>query len=213
MIGVHDLPLFIVAGLVLNLTPGPDMAYIAARGAIGGFRAGAAATFGITVGCVVHTLAAATGLSVLLATSATAFTIVKWLGAEYLVYAGIRLLLVSLRSERARPAQAPLPPASAARIFREALVINVLNPKVALFFLAFLPQFIDVDATRPALAFLFLGTLFNVNSLFVNLPVAWLAAQAGRRGRASPGLARALQGAAGALFLLLAARLASLERS
>ena len=213
MIGVHDLPLFVVAGLVLNLTPGPDMAYIAARGAIGGFRAGAAATFGITAGCVVHTLAAAMGLSVLLATSATAFAIVKWLGAAYLLYAGMRLLLGSLRARHSVSPQAPLPPAGSARIFREALVINVLNPKVALFFLAFLPQFIDAGAPSPALAFLFLGTLFNVNSLFVNLPVAWLAAQAGRRGRASPGLARALQGAAGALFVFLAARLASFERS
>ena len=80
MIGVHDLSLFVVAGLVLNLTPGPDMAYIAARGAIGGFRAGCAATLGITAGCVVHTLAAAAGLSVLLATSSTACGVVMWLG-------------------------------------------------------------------------------------------------------------------------------------
>ena len=109
-------------------------------------------------------------------------------------------------------ARSLLATASAARIFREALLINVLNPKVALFFLAFLPQFIAADAPSPALAFVFLGTLFNVNSLFVNLPVAWLAAQAGRRGRRSVRLARALHGAVGALFVLLAARLAALER-
>ena len=213
MIGVHDLPLFIVAGLVLNLTPGPDMAYIAARGAIGGFRAGCAATLGITAGCVVHTLAAAAGLSVVLATSVTAFSIVKWLGAAYLFYAGVRLLIGSLRPQQGSPARPRLSAASTARIFREALVINLLNPKVALFFLAFLPQFIDAGTGNPALAFVFLGTLFNVNSLFVNLPVAWLAAQAGQRGRASPGVARVLQGAAGALFLFLAARLATLQRS
>lgn len=216
MIGVHDLPLFVVAGLLLNATPGPDMAYIAARGAAGGFRAGAAATFGITAGCVVHTLAAAAGLSVVLATSAVAFTIVKWCGAAFLLYTGVRLLMASLsRTPRNGEASATTPllqPASVARIFREALVINVLNPKVALFFLAFLPQFIEADAASPALAFVFLGTLFNVNSLFVNLPVAWIAAQAGRRGRRSVRLARALQGAVGALFVLLAARLAALER-
>lgn len=214
MIGIHDLPLFVVAGLLLNVTPGPDMAYIAARGAAGGFRAGAAATLGITAGCVVHTLAAAAGLSVVLATSATAFTIVKWCGAAFLFYAGVRLLWSSLHEggNGEAPAVASLEAAGAARIFREALVINVLNPKVALFFLAFLPQFIDADAVRPPLAFLFLGTLFNVNSLFVNLPVAWIAAQAGRRGRRSVRVARALHGAVGALFVLLAARLAALER-
>ena len=86
MTGIHDLGLFVVAGLLLNVTPGPDMAYIAARGASGGFRAGVAATLGITAGCVIHTLAAAAGLSVLLATSATAFTVVKWCGAAYLLY-------------------------------------------------------------------------------------------------------------------------------
>lgn len=216
MIGVHDLPLFVLAGLLLNITPGPDMAYIAARGAAGGFRAGAAATLGITAGCVVHTLAAAAGLSVLLATSATAFSIVKWCGAAFLLYTGVRLLMSSLAREAEGNAMAEPRPLlatlSAARIFREGLLINVLNPKVALFFVAFLPQFIEADAPSPALAFVFLGTLFNVNSLFVNLPVAWLAAQAGRRGRRSIRLARALHGAVGALFVLLAARLAALER-
>ena len=85
MTGIHDLALFVAAGLLLNLTPGPDMAYIAARGAAGGFRDGAAAALGITAGCVVHTIAAAVGLSALLATSATAFEIVKWCGAAYLL--------------------------------------------------------------------------------------------------------------------------------
>jgi threonine/homoserine/homoserine lactone efflux protein len=215
MIGVHDLPLFVVAGLLLNVTPGPDMAYIAAREA-GGFRAGAAATLGITAGCVVHTLAAAAGLSVVLATSATAFTIVKWCGAAFLLYTGVRLVISSLSRKPESEAAGSRPvlgTASAARIFREALVINVLNPKVALFFLAFLPQFIDAAAPNPGLAFVFLGTLFNVNSLFVNLPVAWIAAQAGRRGRGSVRLARMLHGAVGALLVLLAARLAALERN
>ena len=214
MLGVHDLWLFIAAGLLLNVTPGPDMAYIAARAGTGGFRAGAAATLGITAGCVVHTLAAATGLSLVLATSATAFAIVKWCGAAYLAYAGVRLLLAAVRDRAASAAPLETPsPARANVIFREALVINVLNPKVALFFLAFLPQFIDPAAARPALSLLFLGTLFNVNSLFVNLPVAWLAARAGERGRASVRAVRAMKGAVGALFVFLAARLAAAERA
>ena len=214
MIGVHDLPLFVLAGLLLNVTPGPDMAYIAARSAAGGFRAGLAATLGITAGCVVHTLAAAAGLSMILATSAAAFAIVKWCGAAFLVYTGVRLLLSAWRSP---PGLEPsstvvhdhLPPS---RIFREALLINVLNPKVALFFLAFVPQFIDVGAAHPALAFVVLGALFNFNSLFVNVPLAWLTARAGQRARRSARLVRGLKAAVGALFVLLAARLASLER-
>jgi threonine/homoserine/homoserine lactone efflux protein len=231
--GIHDIALFIAAGLLLNLTPGPDMAYIAGRSAAGGFREGAAAVFGINAGCVVHTLAAAIGLSALLATSATAFEVVKWGGALYLLYAGVRLLASaggqadpaarttarSSRSAAPDPAgrSSPLGAAPAARatplrIFREALLINVLNPKVALFFLAFVPQFIAGDAPDKPLAFVLLGMLFTFNSLFVNLPVAWLASRAGRRLRAG---ARGLQWArrvAGGLFIVLAARLAAFSR-
>jgi len=213
VIGIHDLGLFVAAGLLLNVTPGPDMAYIAARGAAGGFRAGVAATLGITAGCVVHTLAAAAGLSVLLATSAAAFGVVKWCGAAYLLYAGVRLVAASARAPRGTTAARLLPPASPPRIFREGFVINVFNPKVALFFLAFLPQFIAAGAPSKTLAFIALGCLFNFNSLFVNMPVAWLAARAGRRVRTHARAARWLTGAVGALFVLLAARLATLERS
>jgi threonine/homoserine/homoserine lactone efflux protein len=211
--GIHDLGLFVLAGLLLNVTPGPDIAYMAARGASGGFRAGVAASLGITAGCVFHTLAAAAGLSVLLATSAAAFTAVKWAGAAYLLYAGIRLVMSSARPAGEGAKGAVLAPATAPRIFREAFVINVLNPKVALFFLAFLPQFIDSAAPSKAFAFIALGCLFNFNSLFVNVPVAWLSAQAGRRFRRHARGSRWLSGAVGGLFVLLAARLATLERS
>lgn len=211
--GIHDFALFVVAGLALNLTPGPDMAYIAARGANGGFGAGVAATLGITAGCVVHTLAAAAGLSALLATSATAFAVVKWCGAAYLLYAGLRLLASSLRRETAHARLPSFAAARAATIFREAFVINVFNPKVALFFLAFLPQFIAAGAPSKALAFVVLGCVFNFNSLFVNVPVAWLAARAGRSVRATGAAKRWLSGAVGALFVALAARLALVERT
>ena len=213
MAGIHDLALFVAAGLLLNLTPGPDMAYIAARSAAGGFRDGAAATFGITAGCVVHTVAAAAGLSALLATSAAAFEIVKWCGAAYLLYAGARLIAGSMKRTAARRATPHIAKAPPRQIFREAFVINVFNPKVALFFLAFLPQFIAADAPAKPWSFVLLGCLFNVNSLFINLPVAWLASRAGRGLRESARLSRWLTGAVGALFVLLAARLATLSRS
>jgi len=213
VIGIHDLALFIAAGLLLNITPGPDMAYIAARAAAGGFRDGAAATLGITAGCVVHTIAAALGLSALLATSAAAFEIVKWIGAVYLLYLGVKLLAGSVRARGALGARPILPPAPPWKILREGFVINVFNPKVALFFLAFLPQFISADAPSKAWSFVLLGCLFNFNSLFVNLPVAWLASRAGRSFRESARAARWLTGAVGALFVMLAARLATLERT
>jgi threonine/homoserine/homoserine lactone efflux protein len=213
MSGIHDLALFIAAGLLLNVTPGPDMAYIAARSAAGGFRDGAAATLGIIGGGVVHTMAAALGLSALLATSAAAFEVVKWCGAAYLLYLGVKLLAGSARARPALGGRPLLPPAPPAKILREAFVINVFNPKVALFFLAFLPQFIAADAPAKAWSFVLLGALFNFNSLFVNLPVAWLAGRAGRGLRESARAARWLTGAVGALFVVLAARLATLERS
>jgi len=212
MNGVHDVALFIAAGLLLNITPGPDMAYIAARSVAGGFRDGAAATFGITAGCVVHTIAAAAGLSALLATSAATFAIVKWCGAAYLLYAGIRLIARSTNARREDSPHRVLAPAPPSRIFREAFVINLFNPKVALFYLAFLPQFIADDAAAKALSFVLLGCLFNFNSLFVNLPVAWLASRAGRGLRGSLRWSRWLTSAVGGLFVLLAARLATLER-
>jgi threonine/homoserine/homoserine lactone efflux protein len=214
MTGIHDIGLFVVAGLLLNLTPGPDMTYIAARAAAGGLRDGVAAALGIAAGCVVHTLAAAVGLSALIAASATAFGIVKWCGAAYLLYAGVRLLMSSARKPVAEATVSPLlAAASTPAILREAFLINVFNPKVALFFLAFLPQFIDVHAPGKATAFVLLGCVFNFNGLLVNGGVAWLASRAARRMRAGMRSARALQGALGAFFVLLAARLALVERS
>ena len=213
MTGTHDLGLFVVAGLLLNVTPGPDLAYIGARAAAGGFRDGAAAAFGILAGGVVHTIAAALGLSALLATSAAAFEVVKWCGALYLLYAGGRLIAGSLRGGAAASARPLLPPAPVARILREAFLINVFNPKVAMFFLAFLPQFIAADAPAKAWSFVLLGCIFNLDSLAVTLPVAWLAGHAGRGLRQSARAARLLTGAVGALFVLLAARLATLQRN
>jgi len=210
--GIHDFALFVIAGVLLNLTPGPDMTYIAARAASGGFRDGLAATAGITSGCMVHTFAAAAGLSALLAASATAFEIVKWIGAAYLAYAGVRQIVAAARSREAATSRPVLRAADHWRVYREAVLINVLNPKVALFFLAFVPQFIAVDAPAKPLAFLLLGCVFNFNSLFTNVPVAWLASRASGRIRGDGSAARWLRGTVGALFVGMAARLALATR-
>jgi len=161
MLGIHDLPLFIASGLLLNITPGADSLYIVTRSVTQGVRAGIAAVLGISTGCYVHIVAAALGLSALLSTSASVFMLVKLVGAAYLVYVGISLL-------RQRPSTVPdsLVPVSTLplrKIFAQGFLTNVLNPKVALFFLAFVPQFIDPAAPSKALAFLALGVIFNVN--------------------------------------------------
>ena len=189
---VEQLLLFIAAGLLLNLTPGPDVLYIVANAVRSGVRAGIVAALGITVGCFVHIFAAAIGVSALLAASATAFTVLKWVGAAYLVYVGAKLLLarpssaITLGATSARPIRA----AALKSIFFQGFGTNVLNPKVALFFLAFLPQFIGAGVENKTLAFLLLGLLFNFNGLWVNLGwalgAAWLASRAGRRAAGPP---------------------------
>jgi len=208
MTGVHDLWLFVLSGLLLNMTPGVDTLYIVGRGTAQGFRAGAVAALGIGAGCIVHTLAAALGLSAILATSATAFMVVKWIGAAYLVYLGVTLLV----SRSHQGAALASPPASLSRIFAQGFLTNVLNPKVALFFLAFLPQFIAADAPHKALAFVLLGAIFNFNGTLWNLLVAWSASGLGRRLAAGGGKVTWLNRVLGGLFVTLGVRLALAER-
>ena len=214
MFGTHDLALFIVAGLLLNITPGPDMIYIASRTASQGLRAGVAAILGINAGCLVHTLAAAIGLSALLQTSAEAFTVIKLIGAAYLLYVGISMLL----ERRPAPTQGTeaavsLPMADSRRIFWQGFLTNVLNPKVALFFLAFLPQFISADSTQKPLAFLFLGCLFIFNATFVVVAFAWMVSKARSRVSGSSRLAVWLNRGCGALFVGIGINLALSERT
>jgi threonine/homoserine/homoserine lactone efflux protein len=176
MFGTHDLPLFIISGLLLNITPGVDFIYVLSRSAAQGFRAGVWASLGIGAGCFVHIVAAALGLSAILATSATAFTVVKWMGAAYLLYVGISML--RSRAAMVKPAQIEsLPPSGGSKIFWQGFLTNVLNPKVALFFLAFVPQFIDAGSPTKVSAFLFLGVVFNLNGTLWNIFVAWMSAR------------------------------------
>jgi threonine/homoserine/homoserine lactone efflux protein len=206
MPGIHDLPLFVLSGLLLNITPGADTLYIVGRGTAQGRIAGALAALGVGAGCCVHAVAAALGLSAILAASATAFTIVKLVGAAYLVWLGAAML----RSSFGAPRQAGAPPAPvpASRVFVQGMLTNVLNPKVALFFLAFLPQFVAPDAPSKILAFLFLGAVFNVNATLWNLFLAWSSGGIGARLRAGTAAARWLDRTVGALFIGLGVKLA-----
>ncbi len=193
-----QLLLFVAAGWLLNLTPGPDVLYIVTNALRSGVRAGMVAALGIVSGCFVHVFAAAVGVSALLATSASAFTALKWIGAAYLLWMGVRLL-----RSKAAPLElnAGTSEVNLWRVYRRGFLTNVLNPKVALFFLAFVPQFIAPEAPHKALVFLLLGLLFNLNSLPINFGYAWLAAWAARRVHAVQRAMHWMDRAAGLLFV------------
>jgi threonine/homoserine/homoserine lactone efflux protein len=205
MIGVHHLGLFVLSGLLLNITPGQDTLYIVGRTMSQGRRAGLLSVLGISSGAVVHTLAAAFGLSAILATSATAFTVVKLAGAAYLVYLGVKMLLDrSTETVVAREFGRD----SDWTIYRAGLLTNLLNPKVALFFMAFLPQFVDAQAGSRVASFLFLGAVFIGNGTLWCLALVAGAAVMSRRLRESPSMGVHLRRAAGVMFVGLGARLA-----
>ena len=220
MLGIQDLSLFIVAGLALNITPGQDTIYIVGRSAAGGLRAGVAAALGIGAGCLFHVAAAVLGLSALLASSATLFNAMKMAGAAYLAWVALGMLRSAWRRGAARqgspqatpsaqPATRPLPgPVDFWPVLRQGCLTNVLNPKVALFFLAFLPQFVSRDAPHPALAMALLGAIFCVNGTLWCLFVAWSAARLARRIGTGARLGATLEALGGTLMLWLAARLA-----
>ena len=242
---IHDLPLFLAAALVVNLTPGPDMLFVLGRGAAHGRRAGLLAAAGVFVGCLLHIVLAAVGVSAVLATSPWAFDVLKWAGAAYLVWAGLSMMLrrrapdgaaasevengrgvdgrargVTVASSSPSPSSSVASPGRigeqlrASSPFWQGALTNALNPKVALFFLAFVPQFIDArtphSGTDQALAFVVLGMAYNVSGLVVNGLVA-LGASAASRRLAAGGTAT-IQRVAGLLFVGLGVRLALISR-
>jgi threonine/homoserine/homoserine lactone efflux protein len=212
----QHLVLFVFAGLLLNLTPGPDVLYIVSNALRAGARAGVIAGLGITAGCFVHVFAAAVGVSALLAASSTAFTVLKWAGAAYLLWVGVKLLRSrptgeSWGSRGSPPAyKGEQSPAGLPGVFRGGFLTNVLNPKVAIFFLAFVPQFIAPGTEHKALAFVLLGTLFNINSIAVNSSWALAAAWMARHGAVQRGM-HWLDRAAGAMFIAFGLKLALAE--
>lgn len=209
MFGIHDFGLFLAAGVLLNLTPGPDTVYILGRSIAHGRRAGVASAFGICAGSIFHTCAAAFGLSAFLATSAWAFSAVKLAGAAYLVFLGIRTLL---RNDHDLHVPAKFEKSDPAAAFRQGVLTNILNPKVALFFLAFLPQFIDSATPSKMAAFLVLGLTFVTTGTIWCLVLAWFAATFSARLRGNATVAALLNRAVGSLFVFLGMRLAFAAR-
>jgi threonine/homoserine/homoserine lactone efflux protein len=204
------LALFAAAVFVLNATPGVDFLLTVSRTLQGGVRAGVAAVLGINAGCVVHALAAAFGLAALLAVHPAAFQALQWAGAAYLAWLGLGMWREAWRSSGGASSASEARGAVAARSvwldFRAGLLTNVLNPKVALFFLAFLPQFVPASSPDKTVSFLLLGGWFVGQGLLFSLALVAVAAQLGRLG-ASARLRRSLNVLGGGLFMALALRL------
>ena len=209
MLGIHELWLFVLSGLLLNITPGPDTAYIIGRSIQLGWRGGAAAAIGICCGCLVHVFGAAIGLSALLMASSAAFLAVKLIGAAYLVLTGLQMLLSCAKPIAEISGQGSETRIS--RVFWQGALTNILNPKVALFFLAFLPQFVAADSPHKALAFLMLGLIFISSGTLWCLGLAAFASRAAGRIRQSTGVITWINRSLGGLFIYLGIRVAMLE--
>ena len=194
---------FLVAALALNFAPGPDMLYVIGRSVGQGRKAGVVSALGIFAGGWAHILAAAVGIAALLRSSPMAFNVVRYLGAAYLLYLGVKMI-----AQRSRLETKQLPSESLSNIFRQGVITNVLNPKVALFFLAFLPQFVDARRGSVALQILFLGIVFDVGGTLVNLGVAYAGGTLGDLLRRSPRFALVQKWFTGMVFIGLGARLA-----
>lgn len=211
MFGIHDLTLFIISGFLLNVMPGPDSLLIMSKSASHGWRAGSIASLGIGSGVFVHVLAAALGLSAILASSSTAFTVVKYIGAAYLAYIGVVALLQKAKTNSAAASQEKsllTAPLSMRAVYWQGFLSNALNPKVALFFLAFVPQFINHDASSKALAFIILGLIFNFNSMLWCHFLAVSTSLASKRLKVSHTVSFWLNKMIGTLFIALGLKLA-----
>ncbi len=208
ILGIHDYWLFVGTGVLLNLVPGQDTLFILGRAISGGRRAGVSAALGIAVGSLCHTLAAVLGFSALIATSTAAFMAVKLAGAAYLVVLGIRMLWAPAAAAGDAGDATTVRTLSSWSCFRQGVLTNVLNPKVALFFLALLPQFIDPHSSTKAAAFLALGASFVTTGTIWCLVLALAAARLRQFFARNPTVRTRLDRLTGALFVTLGVRLA-----
>lgn len=205
LIPFETLLVFAPAALALNLTPGNDMLFCLGQGMRSGARAGIAASFGIATGVFLHTLAAAVGLAALIATHPGAFEVIRWAGVAYLVF----LAFQAFRGSATLPApDAAQPVRSAARAWREAVLVSLLNPKVAIFVLAFLPQFVDPARGSTFVQFMLLGTVLNIGGTVINGLVGGFAGTIGGWLWSRRRIAALFQRFTGVVFLALAARIA-----
>lgn len=203
----ETLAAFLGVSVLLCLSPGPDNVFVLFQSALNGRRAGLSVVLGLCTGLLVHTGAVALGLAALLAASETAFTVLKLVGAVYLAWLAWQAFTAPVG-----PLSAQAAPGSFWRMYRRGVVMNLSNPKVTIFFLAFLPQFVDPNRSAAGVQVLWLGAVFIAATLLVFGAIAWFSAAFGRVLQRSPGVQRALNRVAGAVFLGLAARLALADR-
>jgi RhtB (resistance to homoserine/threonine) family protein len=206
MFGIINYWAFLAAGILLNLTPGSDTMYILGRSIAGGKKAGVLSALGISTGALVHTLFAAIGLSVILAQSATAFNLMKYAGALYLIILGLKALLA--KPTQGAQASAKRTEVGYKRIYLSGILTNLLNPKVAIFFLAFLPQFIDPNYANSALPFLILGLSFVTTGTVWCITLALCSAHLSRQINQNPKIKHFLDKMTGIVFILLGVKLA-----
>jgi threonine/homoserine/homoserine lactone efflux protein len=197
--GIENYPGFLAAAIILNLTPGADTLYILTRSIAQGPRAGLVSVAGIMSGCVVHVLGAAFGLSLILSTSATAFFLVKWAGAVYLIFLGVRLITTRTPAFETRGNR--FSNKDLITIYRQGMITNILNPKVALFFLSFLPQFINPAHAAGPLPFLALGGTFLVTGTLWCLVLTRTATRMTRMLRENAGIGMWMQKLSGIIFI------------
>ncbi|GAB2630747.1 MULTISPECIES: LysE family translocator [Psychrobacter] len=212
MFGIENYLGFVLAAILLNLTPGTDTMYIITRSVSHGSAAGFYSVLGIISGILVHTVFAALGLSIILINSPLAFTVVKYIGASYLCYLGIKMLMSKQPSLLANhlPKSSPSAPANSIahwQIYKQGVLTNVFNPKVALFFLAFFPQFIDPSYAHSALSFLILGLSFALTGFVWCLCLALLASRFSANLRKNPAIEVLLNKISGVVFIGLGVKL------
>ena len=217
MFGIVHFPFFVAAVFLLNVTPGPDTAYIVGRSVAQGRGAGLMSALGICTGCCVHTIACAFGLTAVLAASATAFTVIKFAGAIYLIYLGVRLAFASpAKAQAGNQVDANAVQAGGAKplrqLFLQGFWTNVLNPKVVLFFVSFFPQFVSSESEHKTLAFLTLGGIFVAMSIVWCLFLVWVASGVTRRLGGKPSVKKWLDRVVGTAFVGLGLRLAAATR-
>jgi threonine/homoserine/homoserine lactone efflux protein len=209
MIDPTQFALFLAAALVLAVTPGPGIFYVAARTLAGGRAEGVASSFGTGLGGLVHVAAGALGVSALVLASAELFTVLKLVGAGYLVWLGVRAVIAARRDALVLEAGAPV--MGVRRAFREGVVVEALNPKTAAFFLAFIPQFVDPTG-NVAVQFVVLGVVSVALNTGADVVVAFLAGRLRDGAGARPGLVRRLREASGAAMVALGVGLALAKR-